>query len=71
MKVEDAKRVCKIGQGNECCAYLGAGDNGLECFKTNPQLKPIIEKRMMAKTMNAMGDNCPGYDNEQQIFLLE
>ncbi len=55
-----ANDVCKMGQGADCCKYLMAGPNGLECAKdpANFGFKDQIEAN---NTMTAKGDNCDGY----------
>lgn len=53
------KEVCKIGQGEECCAYFVIGAGGSECAK-GTMLAYNIELRLANGTMNAKGDNCEG-----------
>lgn len=36
---------CGLGQGEQCCAYLMAGDLGLECGRDTPY-RPIILQRV-------------------------
>lgn len=60
-KIEDkehVKGVCKVGRGDECCAYLVIG-HGFECAK-GTSLAYTIERRLALGTMNAKGDNCMG-----------
>jgi hypothetical protein len=30
---DEAKEICKIGQGAQCCAFLVCGGNGFECIR--------------------------------------
>ena len=55
-----AKEICKVGQGDECCAFLVMGRDGFECVK-GTELKLLIDLRLAEGTMNAKGDNCKGY----------
>lgn len=54
------KTVCKIGQGKDCCRYLVVGANGFACIKNNKDIKKLLDDRVKANTMNAVGDNCKG-----------
>ena len=49
--------TCKMGQGAECCRYLVFA-SGFACAKLTP-LKFSIDAR--GDSMNARGDNCPGW----------
>ena len=53
--------VCKMGQKKDCCSYLAFGYDGWQCMKES-SLKTTIDARRSAGVMNAMGDNCIGYD---------
>lgn len=55
-------RVCQPGT-EACCAYLIVGTEGFECAKLT-SLKYTIELKLAEGTMNAIGDNCPGYGEE-------
>lgn len=52
--------VCKMGQGADCCRYLGRGEDGWECFKESG-LKATIDARV---DMTAKSDNCKGFEIE-------
>ena len=56
---EHVDKICKMGQGSACCRYLGMGENGFECFKTDAHTKMWIDGRV--NRMTAKSDNCPGY----------
>ncbi len=56
-----AKEICKVGQGEECCAFLMMGANGFECAK-GTRAHAIINLRLAEGTMNAKGDNCDGHN---------
>lgn len=55
---EHVKEICKLGKGEECCAYFVMGP-GFMCAK-GTTLAYTIELRLAAGTMNAKGDNCQG-----------
>lgn len=57
--IEHVKSICKPGT-HECCAYLVLGGEGFECAKLLPGIKMQIEKRLVAGTIRAAGDNCSG-----------
>lgn len=59
MNQEHVDNVCRIGQGEACCAYLMMG-NGFECGKGGPADR-TIRSRLKAGTMTAKGDNCSGH----------
>lgn len=61
---EHLKQVCKPGT-QACCAYLIVGAEGFECAKVLPVFKGQIDLRLAEGTMHAIGDNCPGYGEEQ------
>lgn len=52
--------TCKLGQGEECCAFLVAGMQGLECAK-DTEFEDIIRARVASGQFTAKGDNCPGW----------
>jgi len=60
---DEAKSICKLGEGEECCAFLVSGARGFECIRMSyPQNSPIF-KRLDEGTMNAKGrgewEGCP------------
>jgi len=59
LKDEHVRNICKIGKGEDCCRYLGLGENGFECLKyTEYALQ--LDLRVFEKTITARGSNCPG-----------
>ena len=59
---EHIKDVCKIGQGADCCKYLLAGAEGLECGKIEEGWKNLIDQKWATEEHVAQGDNCEGKD---------
>jgi len=51
---DEAVKICKLGSGNTCCAYLVCGADGFECIKRT-HLRDNIDARLKAGTMNAQG----------------
>ena len=49
--------VCKVGQGSECCRYITAGAEGIQCEK-GTAFGTIIDGRVA--NMVAQSDNCEG-----------
>lgn len=62
MTKEYITTVCKVGQGADCCKYLGAGIKGIECLKLTP-FKAVLDART---NMVAKSDNCEGVKNENE-----
>lgn len=56
---EEAKTLCKAGQGADCCRYLGVGGFGWTCLKLT-DMRGFLDRRVAAGQMNSRGDNCPG-----------
>lgn len=56
MTEEHMYQVCKVGQGTECCKYLGSGAKGMSCLKLTP-FKKTLDVRT---NMTAKADNCEG-----------
>ncbi len=54
--------ICKMGQGDKCCRYLGVGTKGWECFKES-SLKETLDNRV--QHMVAKSDNCKGFESEK------
>ena len=53
-----AKEICRIGKGPECCPFLVMGSKGFECVKENISVGDLIRGRIKAGTMNAKGEPC-------------
>ena len=51
--------ICLVGQGANCCKYIGLTPRGMECQKLTP-MKTAIDKQVK---MSAQGDNCKGLDH--------
>lgn len=56
MTGEEAKSVCKLGRGEECCAFLVCGANGFECIRMSPSFNAVIFSRLKEGTMSAKGE---------------
>ncbi len=60
---DEAKEICKIGQGKECCAFLVVASSGFECIRMSYPMNSSIFDRLEKGTMNAKGkgewEGCP------------
>lgn len=54
------EKICKVGQGLDCCRYVGSGENGIECLKVDEKFKKIVDKRVKDGKFTAISDNCRG-----------
>lgn len=54
-----AKRVCKLGQGAECCRYLLWQRGGWSCLK-NTESRATMDEWARGHNWTAKGDNCLG-----------
>lgn len=59
---EHIGKVCRIGQGHDCCRYLMMGSGGFECAKLTG-LKGMLDRRVEEETITARGDNCDGKES--------
>jgi hypothetical protein len=59
---EEAKTLCKMGQGHDCCRYLTMGGGGWSCEK-HSSLRGMLDRRVETETIVARGDNCDGMDS--------
>ena len=55
MTGDEAKEICKIGQGEKCCAFLVVGGDGFECIRLGNGSGQIFD-RLEKGTMNAKGE---------------
>ena len=65
MKITDNNHidiVCKLGRSTKCCRYLVAGVEGIECMKSYPAQKAIIDRAWAKNEHVAQGDNCEGWE---------
>jgi hypothetical protein len=52
MMSEHVGKVCRIGQGHECCRYLMMGTKGFECAKVAEiGVKALLDQRVAEETM--------------------
>ena len=55
LSIEEVKDICKLGQGEKCCAFLTMGSSGFECCRMNASINSTIFSRLFKGTMNAKG----------------
>ena len=56
MTVDEAKQVCRVGQGARCCAFLVMSPTGFECIRLSYPANSTIFSRLENGTMNAKGE---------------
>jgi len=55
MSIEEAQDICKLGKGEECCAFLVAGEKEFECIRMSYPTNTTIFTRLEEGNMNAKG----------------
>lgn len=61
LPIKHVTLVCKIGQGDKTCRYLGLGV-AWKCLK-HTSLRAMLDERAQNNKMTAQGDNCDGYSS--------
>ena len=60
---KEPQEICRLGQGEKCCAFLVCGSKGFECIRKSPSISAEIFSRLEKGTMNAKGrgewEGCP------------
>lgn len=56
MSSDEAKEICNLGKGSECCAFLVVGGDGFECIRMSYPMNGSIFTRLEEGTMNAKGE---------------
>ena len=71
MTDEEAKEICRMGKGGECCAFLTMSTNGFECIKMSYPLNSSIHQRLEEGSMNAKGEGgwkgCPWNEEKEEV----
>ena len=57
-----ARDVCKFGQLEKCCRYLGVDEKGWICFKITEEYRKEVDRRVAMGWFTAVADNCEGKD---------
>lgn len=55
---DEAEDICKLGQGEECCAFLTMSHLGFECIRMSYNMNSDIFSGLKDGTMNAKGEGC-------------
>ena len=55
MDAGEARDVCRLGKGEECCAFLVAGRDGFECGRGHESIYNTIQGRIARGQMTALG----------------
>ena len=54
---DEAREICKLGKGPECCAFLVMSPTGFfECIRMSYPMNSTIFSRLKEGTMNAKGE---------------
>ena len=65
---DEPEKICKLGQGEDCCAFLVGSGRGFECIRMDYPNNTSIFDRLDKGTMNAKGrgewKGCPWNDSE-------
>jgi hypothetical protein len=55
ISVDEATNICKLKQGEQCCAFLAFSHSSFQCIRMTPE-KVAIFNRLDAGTMRAKGE---------------
>lgn len=53
---DEAKSICKLGQGEKCCAFLTIDSSGFNCIRMAYPLNSTIFDSLKKGTTNAKGE---------------
>ena len=71
LSAEEAKDICRLGQGEKCCAFLVVAPGGFECVRMNASFSGTILSRLEEGTMNAKGrgewEKCAWEENKREV----
>ncbi len=60
---DEPATICKLGQGEKCCAFLVCDSKGFQCARMDYPTNTAILARLKEGTMNAKGEGmwpgCP------------
>jgi len=56
MSADEAKDICKMGNGAGCCAFLVCGADGVECIRMSYPANVSIFSRLKTGTIEAKGE---------------
>ena len=56
MSADEAEGICKLGQGEKCCAFLVMAPTGFECIRMSYPTNISIFDRLEKGTMVAKGE---------------
>lgn len=63
LDAEETRKICKLGQGEKCCAYLVMGADGFQCSKKESTLSEQISGRLILGILKHKGEGswegCP------------
>jgi len=53
---DEAKDICKMGDGEECCAFLVCGNDSFECIRMSYPANVSIFSRLKKGTIKEKGE---------------
>ena len=56
MTPEEAKNICKIDEGEKCCAFVVCGQDGFRCIRFSYPENSSIFAQLKNDSMNAKGE---------------
>lgn len=56
LSADEARDICRVGQGEKCCAFLVMTPDGFECIRMSYPARDAIFSRLEKGTMNAKGE---------------
>lgn len=56
LSAEEARDICHLGEGDKCCAFLVASEDGFMCIKMSYPMNSSIFHRLEDGTMTAKGE---------------
>jgi len=56
LSTEEARDICRLGQGEKCCAFLVMSSTGFECIRLSYPSSGTIFDRLDKGTMTAKGE---------------
>jgi hypothetical protein len=56
LSVDEAKNICRMGQGEKCCAFLVLGKEGFNCIRMDYPTNMSIFTRLEEGKINAKGE---------------
>jgi len=56
LEEDESQDICKLGKGEECCAFIVCGPDGFECIRMSYPANGVIFTRLEEGAMKAKGE---------------